>query len=221
MNRILVSAFLIFGLHTQIKAQIFQFGYHQSRMQYQLKGLQYDFYRFNEQGSGHSNLLNTKAPKGIFISFGLPLTEYVYYNVTLRTRRFSTEGQREIAPIAFNTYEAYLVRNSGISTGISFGPAYAQIGYEIELTRFRIRHKEAPEEEWGKLGRNEPVVVALGLHAAFRVPFSDVAGLYIKPYWRPSFGFTKIYGTTADRDRLFRLSQIGIELGLCFGELDY
>ncbi|MCG8573554.1 MAG: hypothetical protein MI810_01610 [Flavobacteriales bacterium] len=155
------------------------------------------------------------------MSFSAPLGEYMYYNFSFRTRRFSTVGQREIAPTAQNTYMAILVRNSGFSTGLSFGPAYAQIGYEIELTRFRIREKVALEDEWNTVGRNEPVVVAIGIHGNLRIPFGDNIGLYLKPYWRPSFGYTKIYGTTAERNRVFKLSQIGIELGLCFGELDY
>lgn len=207
--------------HANSFTQIFQMGYHQSRMKNQLKGLQFDFYRFNELGEGHTQHLEMKAPKGYFISFSAPLTEYMYYNFSFRTRRFSTEGQREIAPAGQSTYMAFLVRNSGLSTGLSFGPAFAQVGYEIELTRFRIREKKALDDEWEKVGRNEPVIVAIGLHGTVRIPFGDTAGIYIKPYWRPGFGYTKIYGTTAERDRIFKLSQIGIELGLCFGELDY
>ena len=198
----------------KIHAQI-SIGYHQSFLKYNMKGLSYDFFQFNNTGEGHTSYLRPGSFKGLSIGFYDNLTDDFSVGMGIRTRRYTTTGEREIAPTGQPNKLSIRVRNTSFFTSIGLNIKEFTIGYEIEIGRLRVDELEDDAEDWRKLSSNRPVVGCIGLYALFRPEIEDQLLGFIKAYWRPAFSTTTLYGNEfMERDRYMRIGQVGFEIGL-------
>ena len=98
-----IFTFLVLSIFHTSQAQ-FYFGYHRSFLSYNMKGLSYDFVRFNENGSEHLSKLKSGDMQGYSIGF-LETYNHLVLGMGIRQRRYTTVGDREIAPRGQENYK--------------------------------------------------------------------------------------------------------------------
>ena len=209
----IIASFFLLCLGSIDAYSQFYFGYNRSFMRYNMKGLSFDFVRFNESGDGHSKKLESGDMEGYSIGFLETYNNFVY-GFGIRQRRYTTEGQREVAPRGFDNYKQIRMQHSAVLMDIGFRIKAITLGYEIEFARLRLKERDTPNGEWQKMTSNQPIVPAIGLFTVWRPRFFGDFHGFFKAYWRPSTRGINLQDRSVRLpDRIINVGQFGVELG--------
>lgn len=191
----------------------FYFGYNRSFLRYNMKGLSFDFARFNESGSGHTKKMQSGDMEGYSIGLMENMGSFVV-GFGIRQRRYTTEGERETAPRGFDNYKQIRMQHSALLMDIGFRVKEITLGYEIEFARLRLKERDAQNGEWQKMTSNQPIIPAIGLFTVWRPQFFGNFHGFFKGYWRPSTRGINLQDRNVRLpDRIINVGQFGVELG--------
>jgi hypothetical protein len=179
-----------------------------------MKGLNYDFFRFNNTGEGHSSYMRPGNFHGLSFGFYQDMNEYLSCGIGLVFRRFSTEGSRTVAPPGRPNDWSIRVNNNAMMVNLGVNIKQFTFGYEVEVGRAKIFERK-DSDDWDKMTKSPILVGSLGLYLLYRPEIKDPFFGFIKGFWRPGFGASEFYGNDyMERDRFLHLGQFGVVLGL-------
>lgn len=206
---------IVFILQTPANAQLYG-GYQYSVLKYRMKGLNYDFFRFNNTGDGHTSYMRPGGLHGLSFGFYPDAGDWFSFGLGLRLRSYTTTGSRDIAPPGRPNEWSIKVINNAMVVSIGFNLKKFTVGYEIEIGRVKVMERK-DDDGWRKMTGHPILENSLGLYALYRPEIRDPLFGFVKAYWRPSFSMSQLYGNDyMERDRFLHFGQVGVVLGLFY-----